>query len=648
MRSPCETANVRGFPHAGGPSRAPGATRVQGQPNGRGQGPAGQSQEQADANRARGGRRSREVAKEWEESTRAKIPKPVREILNNPVGQGYEAFHAFQHRAAPDKGADEMVLGRYPVLAVQNNVGFALEGAAPAAALRAPDNRAFQSAVQRWLAVRRRRRASLRPVTVEYGSSRSRPNSPFPANTRQGSSPAHGSHAPSVMDRPRQLCSRRQPRLSIGLAHAPSRPPPVAPTVLGGLMSRPVSTRPVGSARPRRRSQMLRLVPILVNVIPVLLGAQEPARDFLRRHARPPEAYLLDKFREHDLVLLGESHWVRQHVEFVSALIPQLHRRGVHVLAMEFARRVDQPLIDSLLAADRYDGALAQRIILQGDPHWPFREYVDLLRVAWEVNQSPRSPGRRFRIIGLANAPDWSGIQTAADQTPERRRAALRGESEADYARVVIDSVLGRGQKALVYAGLHHTFTRYEQPIVESGRVVRTETERMGRYLWSYAPDRVFLVILHHPWPGRAGYGSDPVLPAGGAIERIVGELGPRHARIGFDLRGTPAGRLRDSTSVYALGHELFTLDAMADGYLFLGPVSEFRPVTIIPDFINETNLDYARRQSSSVRFRTAAAAEFHQAARAQVAIVSGWSRMRSPATRTTARDPERLRREEK
>jgi hypothetical protein len=80
----------------------------------------------------------------------------------------HEAFHAFQHRSAPDKGANEMALVRYPVLSVQNNVGFALEGAALAAALRAPDHRAFQSAVQRWLALRRDRRASLRPVAVEY------------------------------------------------------------------------------------------------------------------------------------------------------------------------------------------------------------------------------------------------------------------------------------------------------------------------------------------------------------------------------------------------------------------------------------------------------------------------------------------------
>ena len=80
----------------------------------------------------------------------------------------HEAFHVFQGRAAPDKGANEMLLLRYPVLSVENNVGFALEGAALAAALRASDDPVFRSAVLQWLAVRQDRRARLPREAVEY------------------------------------------------------------------------------------------------------------------------------------------------------------------------------------------------------------------------------------------------------------------------------------------------------------------------------------------------------------------------------------------------------------------------------------------------------------------------------------------------
>jgi hypothetical protein len=80
----------------------------------------------------------------------------------------HEAFHVFQDRVAPEKLADEMLLLRYPVLSADNNVGFAQEGAALAAALEAVDDGAFREAVVRWLALRTDRRSKLSAEAVDY------------------------------------------------------------------------------------------------------------------------------------------------------------------------------------------------------------------------------------------------------------------------------------------------------------------------------------------------------------------------------------------------------------------------------------------------------------------------------------------------
>ncbi len=80
----------------------------------------------------------------------------------------HEAFHVFQRRVAPAKGANEMLLTRYPVLSVENNVGFAQEGAALAAALRADSGPAFSAAVLQWFALRQQRRSRLPAAAVEY------------------------------------------------------------------------------------------------------------------------------------------------------------------------------------------------------------------------------------------------------------------------------------------------------------------------------------------------------------------------------------------------------------------------------------------------------------------------------------------------
>jgi hypothetical protein len=80
----------------------------------------------------------------------------------------HEAFHVFQDKQAPDKGANEMLLLYYPVLSVQNNVGFAQEGSALAEALRAADATSLRRAAVRWLALRKDRRANLPAKAVEY------------------------------------------------------------------------------------------------------------------------------------------------------------------------------------------------------------------------------------------------------------------------------------------------------------------------------------------------------------------------------------------------------------------------------------------------------------------------------------------------
>lgn len=80
----------------------------------------------------------------------------------------HEAFHVYQHTQAPNKIANEMLLLQYPVLSVQNNVGFAQEGAALVEALRAPDPTSRRQAALRWLAIRKDRRSALPPKAVEY------------------------------------------------------------------------------------------------------------------------------------------------------------------------------------------------------------------------------------------------------------------------------------------------------------------------------------------------------------------------------------------------------------------------------------------------------------------------------------------------
>jgi hypothetical protein len=80
----------------------------------------------------------------------------------------HEAFHVYQRRRAPGKGANEAVAGRYPVLDPANNALVVLEGRILRDALRATDARTRTERAREFVAVRRARQSALEPEFRDY------------------------------------------------------------------------------------------------------------------------------------------------------------------------------------------------------------------------------------------------------------------------------------------------------------------------------------------------------------------------------------------------------------------------------------------------------------------------------------------------
>lgn len=80
----------------------------------------------------------------------------------------HEAFHVYQHQQAPDKGANEMVVARYPVLDATNNALHKLEGFILRDALRPSDRDALLEHAKTFVAVRQYRQARLDSAFVAY------------------------------------------------------------------------------------------------------------------------------------------------------------------------------------------------------------------------------------------------------------------------------------------------------------------------------------------------------------------------------------------------------------------------------------------------------------------------------------------------
>jgi hypothetical protein len=377
------------------------------------------------------------------------------------------------------------------------------------------------------------------------------------------------------------------------------------------------------------KERTMKMMIVLAISVAVLLGCGEPAREidpqvleglknYVEHNHLPPEEYLVGKFADHDVIFLGEVHRIKHDVDFVMGLVPYLHENGIYFLGTEFARREDQRLIDSLLAGPEYDETLAREITFRQSPFWGYQEYVDIFKAAWEVNRRIEEKARidedaeRFRILALNDSPEWWHIEKEVDRDDGAvMKKVWAGGGENLWARVILDSAVARGNKILVHCGIHHAFTEYKQPVYVGGKFLRFDDSRAGNHVFREIGKRAITVFMHAGWYAEKGYTMDVVRPADGIIDAAMELLEDRYLPVGFDTRGTPFGDLPGETSVYKHGYDTFTLATFCDGYIYHMPFAEFECVTPILDFVNDSNIDRARKNASNPRFRDATVERF-------------------------------------
>jgi hypothetical protein len=370
----------------------------------------------------------------------------------------------------------------------------------------------------------------------------------------------------------------------------------------------------------KNAKQLLAALAVLVSVLngqplPKIESSLDSSlTGYVSSHLLTPEQYVLSKFEDHDIVFLGEFHKFKQNLDLLNRLIPLLYQRGVYTLGYEFARREDQHLIDSLLSSPVYDERLARRIMFQEFVHWPFQEYIDVYKAAWELNHSLPKEKRKFRILGVNSSPDWSLIKKPEDRDSYQVMSKVwKGEAdEAPWGQVLLDSVVAKGEKALVYSGTHHAFTEYRQPKVYQGKFIEWGEMRMGNAVFQRIGKKAITIVLHSPWYSAKGWDAPWVFPADGYLDAFFTEH-PSPRGVGFDTKGTPFGTLPGETSIYKFGYERFMLETFCDGYIYMCPFSEYRPVTLIEGFVNDTNVEEARLRSPDPGFRSASVEEFRK-----------------------------------
>ena len=314
--------------------------------------------------------------------------------------------------------------------------------------------------------------------------------------------------------------------------------------------------------------------------------------EYVQGHGMNPEDYVVSKFRDHDIVFIGEHHLIKHDVEFILSLIPILYKNGIRDLGIEFGCYELQDQVDALITAETYDADLSRRLMFQWGSYWPYVEYLDLYRKAWELNRSLPEGAPKFRIVNLDYRPRWDLLMD--DMTEGLwNRVFFRGPRDRHMARVIIDEFVKKKKKALVYMGQHHAFTRFYKPEYDfrMKRLIGVRKRGAGNLVWLKIRGKAFNICLHYPWTTTAGPRTYDY-PVDGVVDRVMKDFEPPH--VGFDVVGSPFHRLGDRGAIYSAGRKKFAFGDFCDGYLFLKPFGECEGCTVDPLSITPENFDEA------------------------------------------------------
>ena len=318
----------------------------------------------------------------------------------------------------------------------------------------------------------------------------------------------------------------------------------------------------------------------------------------VKQNGKAPVEYVVEAFKSHDIVILGESHGCRDKLEFLGRLIPAAYRRaGVRCLATEFLRSRNNLRANRIVTADTYDQAAVMDLYRDFGWVWGYREYMDIFKAVWELNRSLPAGAEKFRIVGLDMEQDPIDALPGSKNRDEVIKALQRRDDL--MARTFVREVGKTGTKVLVHTGLHHAFTRYRQPVVRNGKLVALVDPRLGCLLAQTYGRKIFQIRLHQ-WSYAAddarGMGR-PRQVLGGLLERVMAANG--NSPVGFDVQGSPFERLRDGKSYYYAFQPAVVFADLGQGYIFHKPVRQLRRCRWADGFINESNYDKARRMAS-------------------------------------------------
>lgn len=312
-------------------------------------------------------------------------------------------------------------------------------------------------------------------------------------------------------------------------------------------------------------------------------GQQVPDSDktyirYLQQFGQDPAAYISGKFTDHDIVIVGETHQVKEYCELISGAI---EKSQIDYFASEFLKSKHTRRANLLVSAKQFDRQLAIDIFRDyAWPIWGFEEYLNIFYTIWASNQKRGDADDGIKIIGMDH--DWSQYESFCGR---KRTNLYRFRQNMKRERNMVKTVQQKyspGTKILVHVGFSHTLYKFRP--------------RLAAELYSKYGDQVFQIGLHHQFAGDLEN-----MTIVDQLETIMKSYGENP--VGFDVLESPFADLSDPHSYYFQPEQHVSLKDICMGYVYIKPLQQLRTVTWIPGFINESNIHEALCVAHRMKF---------------------------------------------
>jgi len=261
---------------------------------------------------------------------------------------------------------------------------------------------------------------------------------------------------------------------------------------------------------------------------------------WLDEFGKVPINYALEKCREHQVVIFGELHGIKDYLDFFLELISEAyHKAGMRYVILEVCKHEDNGKIEKLVEGETYDRDLALEIARSGPwATWNSKEYWDIFEIVWKLNKSLPAGAEHMKVIGMDVSADlplnflYQNNKLEDKKLLEKARVetVLLSMRDELMAAAIEAEVIRKQSKGMVWVGANHSFTHYAQPQVNKDGILVREWPRLANLLYQKYKNRIFQICMHSPYVDSPQVilekykGEKPVL--GTLIEKIMAERG--------------------------------------------------------------------------------------------------------------------------